>query len=687
MNKVQADAFLYFKDVFKKISENKMYKDLVTKTIEIHIESIKIVKNRFVCDRKFYDQLIEHIKQNHSQLFNRKKEVQLDNKMYKLFNALKRKRYIHKNSAYFPKSLMLFSINPNPFNILNTDFSRLDTYTKAIRDITDRKNEYITLETLYIYLRLFNKYLFSSKMLEKLTFDDVLIFSPNQSILVIYFNFLLDSTSSSYDLYKTVVLDTIASNMCHTLKEKFHNPNELVFDNIERYEQLLANYKETYLPLISMNIMKALNKTYNAFSQDTIHSTLNSKTVQTVPLSLTEINKLYPNVISQAKLQQENIYLKAAIKRAEDVKKIPSSFDDDNGFELYALISIENIMKYKDKKFPLKKITAAIKEIDNEIKYPSFKSHLYIYTYIRHLLEKLLADEIKLNTFKTYLYTLNKHLFLMVEDINNIQSYELQTIMERFENYDYKKNSINNINTILNSFFSYVQLKGFKIDISALLYPKSLVFKEELDSILNLLDFSNGLEYKNVTDKIRYIKIQNKAILLLAFYSGLRKNELRSRQLKDLYFIDNDIYLDVNADGMKNLSLSLKTSNAKRRVQLMIDNMEHLAIVKEWMDLRLKLKQKSKYLFLKIENKKIFSKVVEEKIFDSITAVIKQVTQRYTTFHSLRHSFATYRLKNILRKVNNNKAYDLLELSIEMGHQSPQMTANKYLHYNLLEIL
>lgn len=50
-------------------------------------------------------------------------------------------------------------------------------------------------------------------------------------------------------------------------------------------------------------------------------------------------------------------------------------------------------------------------------------------------------------------------------------------------------------------------------------------------------------------------------------------------------------------------------------------------------------------------------------------------------------TFVFYTNKNALNNSFVDAAYDLLELSIEMGHQSPQMTANKYLHYNLLEIL
>ena len=175
-------------------------------------------------------------------------------------------------------------------------------------------------------------------------------------------------------------------------------------------------------------------------------------------------------------------------------------------------------------------------------------------------------------------------------------------------------------------------------------------------------------------------------MLLIAFYSGVRKNELRTRQLKDLYFIDNKIYIDVNSIGMRNLGLHLKTKNSLRRVEMIIVDINHLSLLKEWWNLRQKFNIKSKYLFLQNEGKNIYSKVINEDIFSEYNKIIKRVTKRYATFHSLRHSFATYRFQYMIN-TQADKPYSFMELCIEMGHQTPDITANNYIHYELLNLL
>jgi len=70
-----------------------------------------------------------------------------------------------------------------------------------------------------------------------------------------------------------------------------------------------------------------------------------------------------------------------------------------------------------------------------------------------------------------------------------------------------------------------------------------------------------------------------------------------------------------------------------------------------------------------------------------LNKVIKDNTKRYTTFHSLRHSFATYRLKDILDDNITVQTYNFIELSMQMGHQTPEMTINKYVHNDLLELV
>ena len=45
--------------------------------------------------------------------------------------------------------------------------------------------------------------------------------------------------------------------------------------------------------------------------------------------------------------------------------------------------------------------------------------------------------------------------------------------------------------------------------------------------------------------------------------------------------------------------------------------------------------------------------------------------------------FATYKVDEILKHSTNNP-YDLIELSMIMGHETPKITLNSYVHYDLI---
>ena len=74
---------------------------------------------------------------------------------------------------------------------------------------------------------------------------------------------------------------------------------------------------------------------------------------------------------------------------------------------------------------------------------------------------------------------------------------------------------------------------------------------------------------------------------------------------------------------------------------------------------------------------------IDDSEIVNITNIIKKITGRYCTFHSLRHSFATYKVDEILKHSTNNP-YDLIELSMMIGHETPKITLNSYVHYDLI---
>ncbi|PHR52934.1 MAG: hypothetical protein COA44_15805 [Arcobacter sp.] len=670
-----------FEKLAKKHTKNQQYRYWVYNVLEQQLNSIKVVKGQFCLNGRFYEALITYIKHNHAQQFERRKEVKLDNEFYNFFNALKRKEVIHSSSTFYPKSWRLISINPNPYNLLRADFNVLDKFKENIDIFTTKMHNEKTIKNLYIYLRLYHPHLQTQQILKSLKNNDILYLSENQCVLIHYYKLFIKSKTSD-TFYKTIVLDKNASVLLFSLKNNTERSSKF-FKDIHLLEKSLQEYKEQVFQDMSFLSIKIVNKNYYTFEHTTLYNTLRSKTILSVPLSIAEVGSLYRNGGSPQQKSQEETYIKSVFSR-KDKEKSSFSYENDIGyFDLYEIYELEKIFKNNNKKISVKEITNAIIAIKRYLELYDVEHTKIIYRYILDGLKKLLVNEIKLRTFQGQIWQLNKHIFTKIMNFEYIQDYEINDIMERFETILYTKNTLVSINRSLKRFFDFSKLEGFSIDVPSILYPKSIVFQNELDSILNNIKedyfekFDGRLTY---IQKFKYIQLQ--AVVLIAFYSGLRKNEIRTRRLKDIYFNEGKIYIDVN----KNKEHDLKTRNSLRRIEFTINDSGHYKIIKEWFGLREKIKNKSKHLFLQTDENKVYSKIMEEDIYDNLNWIIKTVTKRYATFHSLRHSYATYRVLDLLKEEDNNP-YGLLELSIKMGHEIPETTLKTYVHFDLLLLM
>ena len=112
-------------------------------------------------------------------------------------------------------------------------------------------------------------------------------------------------------------------------------------------------------------------------------------------------------------------------------------------------------------------------------------------------------------------------------------------------------------------------------------------------------------------------------------------------------------------------------------------NTKHLKIINDYFNLRQNMKNKNKFFFL--QNYKGKSEVVKEVVFDNLTQIIQRVTKRYTSFHSLRHTFATYAVRDILL-CNKINPYKMIDLAVKMGHTSPEIMLKKYVHRSVIDI-
>jgi integrase len=311
-----------------------------------------------------------------------------------------------------------------------------------------------------------------------------------------------------------------------------------------------------------------------------------------------------------------------------------------------------------------------------------------IVQYILHLLEYDYEEmkNIKDSTFKGYIGLLDKHLFKKIEDLADVQEHELNEFLTTLERFDYKHKSINKIRSLISRFFMFNndEQRLQRVNISS--YPKSLIFAHEIDGILSHIDTVTIGGAKRVGSTYKFKLLQMQALLLLGFYTGLRKTELRSRLLSDFYIYGDKLCMDVNKDGLKKIGKSLKTKNSKRRVCFSISDAKHFSIVKEFLETRKSIKNKSQFLFLEISDDNIVrSKVIDDAVFDEITQILQGFTSRYVSFHSLRHSYASYEVKKIIDDVYCD-SQQLLDLAVRIGHEAPDITLKVYVHRSVLEM-
>jgi integrase len=168
--------------------------------------------------------------------------------------------------------------------------------------------------------------------------------------------------------------------------------------------------------------------------------------------------------------------------------------------------------------------------------------------------------------------------------------------------------------------------------------------------------------------------------VLLGFYCGVRLKEVSTLLLKDIYLYGNSLHLDINSKGIKKTGFKLKTISSKRRIDVAIENPQHLKIITEFLEMRSKLDKKSNFLFLELsEYNGFLNKSINVSSFEYINEIIQSVTKRYCTYHSLRHSFATYQCQRFFPK-GSSYPYELLELSDKIGHRTPDTTVQSYVH-------
>ena len=639
---------------------------------------LKIVAGKPQLNRKFYADFVKEHKLDDSI------EPKQEKSLFKFFSKLAKYGIIHKNSSMFRKGLSVISLNKNPASLHQVSLSHIDNFKTVVdghyHNIANMSADE-KLRLLYVDMCLLQMQALQSTECKRIRYSDVIFLSKDKAIVYIERKTLVENAIPPYKLIYVngAVTVTLLKEICDKKTVRpFLNPS------LEAYFQA---YKKDNFGSLSLSAINMTKNNSFIFNNSPLFATIASSHVATSPATLAEIDALYPDTVPNALMEQEYKRIAYAMSRPDSESNTLES--DREIFSIEQLYKLDDLLHTKRPSEFRAKVPAVKSELRKYINDDEITEHVkLIVQYILHLLENDYEKEknIKESTFKGYIGLLDKHLFKKVEDLANVQEHELNELLNTLERFDYKHKSINKIRSLISRFFVFnndeQRLK--RVNISS--YPKSLIFAHELDGILSHIDAVTigGATRVGVTYKFKLLQMQ--ALLLLGFYTGLRKTELRSRLLSDFYIYGNKLCMDVNKDGLKKIDKGLKTKNSKRRVCFNISDEKHFFIITEFLKSRKNIKNKSPFLFLEISDENIVrSKVIDDGAFDEITQILQGFTSRYVSFHSLRHSYASYEVKRIIEDVHSDPQ-QLLDLAVRIGHEAPDITLKVYVHRSLLEM-
>ncbi len=651
------------------------YRKKLIALLKKHEDLMMIKGKRFVISVQFYSTWIKE--------FNLDKSGKLvDAGHYKFFRKLRKYKYIHSASSYFPKKLAVITLNPTLPSTYKGNIGNITSYTRGKESLYKVSSSSHNKIDAYIDLRLYQSFMLTSKEIESINTSNIVYI--DESIAYVYIE-----DKGIFDNVKIPPYHLIpirGSKLINILKQCKEDKIIHPFANTDMENQLLK-HKQEFFSGMSFYEIRMAAQNHMLVSSNSLETTLQTSRKILSPVTLAELHSLYPSVVPQHLFEIEKNRICDALDRTHDIDIDEENYIDSS-FDLKEFDYFQELLQAKNNSLFMKKIEPAKRELLQYVKSNNAEAHgILICKYIVHLLESIHGNKegrnIAISTFRNYYSLVKKHLFENIEDLSRVQTHEINTIIQNLAINKYKDKSIAKVKSLISDFFRFHGEQHNIIQMKLASYPKSLVLTSEIDQILT------GIENMYANERQRtnpiYTVLRDKAILLMARYTGLRKSELRSRLMKDVYIYGNELCIDINSKGLRKLDLRLKTGSAKRRVCSKITNEDHLQIIIEYMGTREKVRNKNPFLFLHVDEKNnIKSKVVKEDVFNQIGKIIQEVTNRYTSFHSLRHTYATYAVRDILQ-CNKIDPYKMIDLSVKMGHTSPEITLKKYTHRSVVE--
>lgn len=659
----------------------KRYKETLNHIFK-YLDNKNIQKNKVYLDYQLWNDINDHtlIKKNSILVHNFTK-------------FLKSKHFITSNSKLFPRTQVMRSINPLSKSFLNTNFSNIDDVLDFKDELVNKINsiDELNLEKerlIYIFFRLFIVKRIPIFYYKYFRYEN--IFHINDKVLLII---KLDEKSISNEndvKFTPLKMILFSKEESEILKQIFKKDiqslsdyNDYLFLKDEKYYE---NELRRFCTKNSISIKAAKNVADFCFLYERTPLELTLYTQYSYPqLSLFEIDKLYPKVISRDLLDIEKQNLEFYRNSPSNIDDVEPDLDEQLAnndyeiFEKFKTIKKVNKAKYVSKEYLQKWYSFCDKYKENE----TFSSMVNYVKYLLNLANREInKNAITSKTLQAYLQRIFDYCFTIIMRSNDLED-ALIKIDEKLKKNIISSEVYEKYEEAINKFLSNEYgLKKEKIN-NTINFNRSIVFEDELK------DLVLKIKHEDISHKNEVLKLRRQVYVILAFYTGLRKSELQTRLVRDFSYLGNNSFqFYVNKEGFRKSKLdsSLKNANAKRRVEFTISNKRLFKLVKEYYDLINKNNQTFVFPDMLVSKHSAKKRVIKTNELDKINKILQKVTKRYTTLHSFRHTYATNEVEKLLEK-DSKSISDIFDLCVRLGHSDFETTLKRYLHIDLLNFM